>query len=524
MQKGKIVLEKHIVKQEINKVRLSNYAVNIFSLVPTKSGIKKAIKRGEVFVNNKQAQTGTFLQSGDIIELYENTQKQAKIYKIELNIVYQDEHIAVINKQGGIIVSGNRFRTVENALPYNLYRSGQNDALKTFRPVHRLDSATCGLLLIAKTVSAHIKLGKEFERKKISKKYRAIVIGMTPEKGVIKSNIEGKQSVTNFTRIRYKTSRRFGYLTLLDLYPLTGRTHQLRIHTANSGFAILGDKLYGEKDKILYGKGLFLCAVELKFKHPFFDKFQTIGIQEPQKFEKFSSCEKENFNTWLNRFIINNLSKQAAEKIFFLSYKNYRLFNSLNEKFVVFEDQWIHKPEIIKSKIISIFGKSNRIYARHCVIRKIDRPTTDRFLNENHIYGTTTSKHRLGLFIENNLVAIATFAGQRNFKSGRSAEMLRFCNRNFTTVIGGLGKLIKAYKTLYKPNDIMTYVDIDWGKGKAFKQLGFINVSKKEKIKFYCRRSSGERISEKYFNDYKNLQKYECIKNSGSIKFVLKIL
>ena len=193
--------------------------------------------------------------------------------------------------------------------------------------------------------------------------------------------------------------------------------------------------------------------------------------------------QTENFNIRFKQFLsFNNLSISEKERIIFLPYKNYKSFKNIDTKFVVFEDWWVRKPEIIKSKITSVFGKSKIIYARQCEIRKTDKVSAFKFLNENHIYGSTVSKHQLGLFQNNELVAVATFAAQRRFISGKSAEMLRFCNKNFITVTGGLSKLINAYIKLYKPNDIMTYVDIDWGRGDAFKRLEFNEISRKKSI------------------------------------------
>ncbi len=206
-----------------------------------------------------------------------------------------------------------------------------------------------------------------------------------------------------------------------------------------------------------------------------------------------------------------------------MPFSDYCYYEKINDKFTVSEDWWISKPEIIKSKITSIFCKSVKVYARNCKIEKIDKETAKKFLNENHIYGATVSKHQIGLIIDNRLIAVATFAAQRKFSSGKSAEMLRFCNKNNTTVIGGLSKLIKTYFKLYQPDDIMTYADIDWGSGEAFKKIGFTETQTKDGITFHCNILTGERVSSKHFNDYDNVSDYEKLTNSGSIKFVLDL-
>ena len=203
---------------------------------------------------------------------------------MDIKIVFEDEHLAVINKPAGIVVSGNKFRTIENALLHNLQTSSQPDALTSPRPVHRLDALTSGLLLIAKTRSVRRILGEMLSSKNISKLYRTIVIGKTPEKGSVNSPVNGQQAITEYSLLKNVHSLKCGWISFLELKPLTGRTHQLRIHLSGLGFPILGDKLYGQKETLFLGKGLFLSAVGLKFQHPVTKKILELCIKEPNKF------------------------------------------------------------------------------------------------------------------------------------------------------------------------------------------------------------------------------------------------
>jgi RluA family pseudouridine synthase len=213
-------------------------------------------------------------------------------------VVYEDEHMAVINKPAGITVSGNSFKTVFNALPYNLKKSFQNDALVSPTPVHRLDNQTSGLLLIAKTKTAQIELGKQFQNKTIQKKYCTIVIGKVYTNHFIDIPIDNKSAETSFEIIRVVKSLKFKELSCLKVSPKTGRTHQIRIHLASIGHPILGDKLYGDKELIHQGKGLFLCASEVKFLHP--KTFETIHLTValPHKFKSLLAREKRRWNTY----------------------------------------------------------------------------------------------------------------------------------------------------------------------------------------------------------------------------------
>ena len=171
------ILQTHIVPDGTPRERLSDYACGIFPLIPSRKGIKKAILRHEILLNNKIAKTGDWVESGQTIAWVDLEKKPSKVFQLKLEVVYEDEHFAIINKPAGVVVSGNQFRTIENALLFNLKKSNELDALGKMRAVHRLDGPTSGLLMIAKTASAHLHFSQLFEKKKIQKKYQAIVIG-----------------------------------------------------------------------------------------------------------------------------------------------------------------------------------------------------------------------------------------------------------------------------------------------------------------------------------------------------------
>lgn len=215
---------------------------------------------------------------------------------LKLSIIFQDDDLAVIIKPAGINVSGNQFKTVQNALPHNLTPSPKNDKLPYPLPVHRLDNQTSGLLLIAKTKTARIKLGRDFENKSITKKYHAILIGKLVGSGQISTTIATKKSLSLYHSLRTVPSLKNRWLTLIELTPITGRTHQLRIHCAQKGYPILGDKLYGNEGMILRKKGLFLAATSLKFNHPISNEPLTFEIPLPHKFIKRLENEKRRFN------------------------------------------------------------------------------------------------------------------------------------------------------------------------------------------------------------------------------------
>ncbi|RUT79327.1 RluA family pseudouridine synthase [Ancylomarina longa] len=297
------IIEAHLVPEGIGNIRLQEYAPTIFTGISTRQGIKKAIKKGMIHVNGVVASTGLWVKPGQKIELFDLELPPSKIYKLRLDVVYEDESIAIINKPGGICVSGNQFRTVQNALPFNLRPSLSSNALPVFRPAHRIDSPTCGLLLIAKTAEAIAHLGDQFENRTIKKRYRAVVIGNLQDKGIIDMDIDGKEAVTSFQLVNKVRSIRNQFLSMVDLFPNTGRTHQLRIHMAALGMPILGDKMYGTEGEILRGKGLFLCAVGLQFIHPQSKKEMDISIDVPYKFGRFMKMEQQRWEKYNSELI-----------------------------------------------------------------------------------------------------------------------------------------------------------------------------------------------------------------------------
>ncbi len=183
------------------------------------------------------------------------------------------------------MVSGNTFKTIANALTQNIKRSQLFNGTKP-QPVHRLDFATTGILLVGKTSSSIIALNKLFENKTIKKVYYAVTIGEMKAKGKMTSEIDGKTSQSNYKLCDSVPSKRFGKLNLVKLEPKTGRRHQLRKHLSSIGNPILGDKDYGIEPLILNGKGLYLHAYSLQFTHPFINEELHIKDELPQRFKK----------------------------------------------------------------------------------------------------------------------------------------------------------------------------------------------------------------------------------------------
>lgn len=260
--------------------------MGIFNAALTKSALKKVLKKKYITVNDSIATSATFIRGGEHITLtIPEANRTRKKLILPLSILFEDEYLAIIHKPAGLLVSGNSFKTITNALEQNLKPSTLTDATKP-QPVHRLDYATTGILLVGKTSSSIRVLNQLFETKTINKTYYAVTIGEMKNKRKITTAIDGKSSESYYTVLNTVTSKRFGQLNLVLLQPKTGRRHQLRKHLASIGNPILGDKDYGFKDLILNGKGLYLHAYSLSFIHPFTKENLLIKDALPKRFTK----------------------------------------------------------------------------------------------------------------------------------------------------------------------------------------------------------------------------------------------
>ena len=280
------IKEIHTVPKLENSIRFQEYAVGIFKTLPTKSGVKKAIKKKLISINGDIATTALFILGEEKVILFESEDSSNfKRLKLTLEVIFEDDYLAIINKPAGILVSGNKFKTISNALDQNLIKSTQLDAVKA-KPIHRLDYPTTGLLLIGKTNASIIALNKLFEYKQIKKTYFAITIGQMEFSGIINTLIDNKNSETHYEVLKTVVSKRFEYLNLVKLSPKTGRRHQLRKHMLSLGNPILGDKEYCNEKLILNGKGMYLHAGILEFIHPFTKQQIKIKKDFSNKFKK----------------------------------------------------------------------------------------------------------------------------------------------------------------------------------------------------------------------------------------------
>ena len=278
------IWEHRVPEDFAGRLRLDRYCAENLPRVPSKAFARKAIKRDEIRLNGETVESSRFVQPGDTVQLLPSTRTPPAIYDAPIGVVYQDAYLAVVDKPPGLWTSGAKQRTLENALPVNLEPSTEPDVLRRPRVTHRLDAQTQGLVICAKTASAHMHIGHAFEQRRIQKRYQALVLGRLEGEGSVELAIEGRPAKTHYRVLSHTRSLFSRWLTWVELSPHTGRTHQLRRHMAHLGHAILGDGIYGGP-RPLRGKGLYLCATELEFTHPVTGEPLKVGRPAPEKFE-----------------------------------------------------------------------------------------------------------------------------------------------------------------------------------------------------------------------------------------------
>jgi len=285
----------------------------------SRARVQEMIAEGKALVNDALAKASFKLRGGESITILGEAHHpplKAIAEEIPLDIVYEDDDLAVINKAAGMMVHAGagasddaRNRgTLVNALLHHLRSlSGVGGEL---RPgiVHRLDKETSGLIVVAKNDDAHRKLSAQFAAREVKKKYVALVHGwVKKDSGTLAQSISrdrvrrtrmttrlegGRAAVTHYRAVR-RLDTKFGKFTLLEVKIDTGRTHQIRVHVAALGYPVVGDTMYGAP-KQARGKnavtGLarnFLHAAELEFRHPRTGKTIALKSELPEELREF---------------------------------------------------------------------------------------------------------------------------------------------------------------------------------------------------------------------------------------------
>lgn len=252
---------------------------------------------GSITVNGNSVFTNYCLCGGDLLEVCLPTDKKhsVELCEIPINIVYEDEYIAIVDKPAGMPVhpsQGNYNNTLANTM---LYHFNKNNQAIAFRPLSRLDKGTSGLLAISKNAYVHNILTNNMHAGSVKRRYKAIICGhITPKNGIIELPIArkegsilerevnpyGKNAVTLYTTIQ-KTKE----YSLLDIELKTGRTHQIRVHLSHLGHPLVGDWLYGTEYKTIARPALH--SYQLNITHPINGNSMQFNSELPEDMAAF---------------------------------------------------------------------------------------------------------------------------------------------------------------------------------------------------------------------------------------------
>ena len=268
----------------------------------SRSKIQNFIKCGDISVNSEIKKPSYQLREGDSIEIRLPEKDDVKIIpqNIPLNIIYEDENMLVVNKPSGMLThptSNERENTLVNALLYQ-YGDNLSDVNGEFRRgiLHRLDRNTSGLLMIAKNNRAHEFLAEQIKNHEIIKKYRAVLKGDYPaDEDIIEMPIGRNTNQPHKMMVRedgkpsktiLKVIKRFREATYVELTLVTGRTHQIRVHTSYKKFPVYNDTLYGAGKGKVNTEEQVLQSYYLRFTKPFGDEIIELQIEPDEKLNK----------------------------------------------------------------------------------------------------------------------------------------------------------------------------------------------------------------------------------------------
>ena len=263
--------------------------------------ISKMIDAEFIKVNDKLEKASYKVRENDCIEILDGFKEETDITptKMDINIVYEDEHIIIVNKPSGLVVhpgSGNYDNTLVNGLMY--YTNSLSDVNGEERPgiVHRIDKDTSGLLMVAKTNEAHQILTQYFKNKDVKREYLALITGVFPhETATIDAPIgrdpkdrkkmtvtadNSKEAVTHL-----KVIKRYREHTLVSLKLETGRTHQIRVHMKYIGYPVFNDPVYTNKKTTEFGQ--FLHSHKMEFDHPITKEHMSFECPMPTEMQEF---------------------------------------------------------------------------------------------------------------------------------------------------------------------------------------------------------------------------------------------
>lgn len=295
-----------VVPEEYHLERIDRFLTHSLELDLSRSYIQKLIRSCNIHVNGLEIKQNYKVKTDDSIEIIIPEPEELKLEPedIKLDILFQDNSIAVINKPPGLVVHpgpGNWDRTLVNALLFHLKDLSSIGGVVRPGIVHRLDKDTAGVMVVAKDDAAHQSLTGQFTLRSVVKKYTAIVLEKMKEgHGIIDKPIgrhpkyrhkmtileNGRDSVTEYSVKKIWTTDK-GTFSLLELILHTGRTHQIRVHLSSAGNPVVGDPVYSKKWAKYNVPYLMLASVYLEFNHPESGERMIFKTGLPEHMEDF---------------------------------------------------------------------------------------------------------------------------------------------------------------------------------------------------------------------------------------------
>lgn len=295
MEEIKITVDEIFNNTRIDKVLASSMECK------SRSHIQGLIESGNVIVNGKAVKSNYKVKTSDeiVITVPEPSQLDIKAENIDIDIVYEDSDIVIVNKEQGMVVHpapGNYSGTLVNALLYHCKDLSSINGVIRPGIVHRIDKDTSGLLVVAKNDFAHMKLAEQFKEHSITREYIALVEGtMKTMEGTVDAPLgrhpkdrlkfaivqNGKRAVTH-----YKLIENFAREALVLCRLETGRTHQIRVHMASINHPLVGDPVYGFKKQRFKSEGQLLHAKTIGFLHPTKNEYMEFTSDIPKYFEE----------------------------------------------------------------------------------------------------------------------------------------------------------------------------------------------------------------------------------------------
>jgi 23S rRNA pseudouridine1911/1915/1917 synthase len=302
-----------LVPEENHLERIDRFLSQSLEIDLSRSYIQKLIKEENILVNGKPIKQNYRVKTDDsiLISIPEPEELSLAPEDIPIQIIFEDESIAIINKSPGMVVHpgpGNWNRTLVNALLFHLRDLSSIGGISRPGIIHRLDKDTSGLMIIAKNDHAHRFLTQKFSHREIKKRYSAMIVGK-PRKphDIINRPIgrhpryrhkmtireDGREAITEYF-LKDIWNSRSGLFSLMDIVPHTGRTHQIRVHLSSIGNPIVGDPIYSKRSHKYGVPHLLLAAVSIEFDHPDSKERLRFEIPLPENIKNFIKRLKDN--------------------------------------------------------------------------------------------------------------------------------------------------------------------------------------------------------------------------------------